>query len=147
MALKRLNKELIELAHNPPTSCSAGPISDNMFEWQGTILGPGDTPYAGGAFFLSITFPTDYPFKPPKVSFTTKIYHPNVNGDGAICVGILQEQWCPALTISKVLLSISSLLKDPNPDNPLVPEICEMYKTDRTTYEATAREWTMRYAM
>ena len=61
----------------------------------------GDSPYAGGVFFLSITFPTDYPFKPPKVSFTTKIYHPNINANGSICLDILRDQWSPALTISK----------------------------------------------
>ena len=60
-----------------------------------------DSPYAGGVFFLSIAFPTDYPFKPPKVSFTTKIYHPNINGNGSICLDILRDQWSPALTISK----------------------------------------------
>jgi ubiquitin-conjugating enzyme E2 D/E len=120
----------------------------------------GDSPYAGGVFFLSITFPTDYPFKPPKVSFTTKIYHPNINANGSICLDILRDQWSPALTISKgqppclcemisannifpsVLLSICSMLTDPNPDDPLVPDIAHLYKTDTIRYEATAREWT-----
>lgn len=130
----------------------------------------GDSPYAGGVFFLSITFPTDYPFKPPKVSFTTKIYHPNINANGSICLDILRDQWSPALTISKgmcllcawsfrnywhsnflfeiiVLLSICSMLTDPNPDDPLVPDIAHLYKTDRTRYEATAREWTRKYVI
>lgn len=61
----------------------------------------GDSPYSGGVFFLSIAFPTDYPFKPPKVSFITKIYHPNINANGSICLDILRDQWSPALTISK----------------------------------------------
>lgn len=78
-------------------------------------LSPGFSPYSGGVFFLNIHFPSDYPFKPPKVNFTTKIYHPNINSQGAICLDILKDQWSPALTISKVLLSISSLLTDPNP--------------------------------
>ncbi|KAK7677644.1 Ubiquitin-conjugating enzyme E2 1 [Cerrena zonata] len=147
MALKRINKELIDLGRDPPSSCSAGPTGDNMFQWQATIMGPGDSPYAGGVFFLSITFPTDYPFKPPKVSFTTKIYHPNINANGSICLDILRDQWSPALTISKVLLSICSMLTDPNPDDPLVPDIAHLYKTDRSRYEATAREWTRKYAM
>ena len=113
-----LSQELIDLGRDPPSSCSAGPTGDNMFQWQATIMGPvckfsrniptgdsswvqGDSPYAGGVFFLSITFPTDYPFKPPKVSFTTKIYHPNINANGSICLDILRDQWSPALTISK----------------------------------------------
>jgi len=100
-ATKRINKELADLTKDPPTSCSAGPIQDDLFHWQSTIMGPKDSPYEGGIFFLNIHFPTDYPFKPPKVQFTTKIYHCNVNNNGSICLDILQSQWSPALTISK----------------------------------------------
>ena len=100
-------------------------------------MGPSDSPYSGGVFFVTITFPPDYPFKPPKVQFQTKVYHPNINSQGSICLDILKEQWSPALTISKVLLSICSLLTDPNPDDPLVPEIAQYYKGDRQRYEET----------
>ncbi|KIZ02260.1 ubiquitin-conjugating enzyme E2 D/E [Monoraphidium neglectum] len=110
-------------------------------------MGPADSPYAGGVFFINIHFPPDYPFKPPKVAFQTKVYHPNVNSQGSICLDILKDQWSPALTISKVLLSISSLLTDANPDDPLVPEIAHIFKSDRQRYEETAREWTRKYAM
>lgn len=148
MALKRIQKELIDLGKDPPANCSAGPIDEkDQYHWQATIMGPDDSPYAGGVFFLNIHFPTDYPFKPPKCNFTTRIYHPNINSNGSICLDILKDQWSPALTISKVLLSISSLLNDPNPDDPLVPEIAHIYKSDKTKYEATAREWTRKYAM
>ncbi|THH11422.1 hypothetical protein EW145_g666 [Phellinidium pouzarii] len=113
MALKRINKELIDLARDPPSSCSAGPKDTdgpiNMFSWQATIMGPGDSPYAGGVFFLDIMFPTDYPFKPPKVSFSTKIYHPNINANGSICLDILRDQWSPALTVSKGRSTIKRL--------------------------------------
>ena len=78
----------------------------------------------------------------------TKCFHPNIHFEtGEICLDILKDQWSPALTISKVLLSISSLLTDANPDDPLVPEIAHIYKTDKSKYEATAREWTRKYAM
>ncbi|CAK7323884.1 unnamed protein product [Dovyalis caffra] len=147
MATKRINKELKDLQKDPPASCSAGPVADDMFHWQATIMGPADSPFAGGVFLVSIHFPPDYPFKPPKVSFRTKVFHPNINSNGSICLDILKEQWSPALTISKVLLSICSLLTDPNPDDPLVPEIAHMYKTDRAKYETTARSWTQKYAM
>ncbi|GMH30109.1 hypothetical protein Nepgr_031952 [Nepenthes gracilis] len=147
MASKRILKELKDLQKDPPTSCSAGPVGEDMFHWQATIMGPADSPYTGGVFLVSIHFPPDYPFKPPKVAFMTKVFHPNINSNGSICLDILKEQWSPALTISKVLLSICSLLTDPNPDDPLVPEIAHMYKTDRAKYETTARGWTQKYAM
>eukprot|EP01028_Stygiella_incarcerata_P014284 TRINITY_DN930_c0_g1_i2.p1 TRINITY_DN930_c0_g1~~TRINITY_DN930_c0_g1_i2.p1 ORF type:complete len:139 (+),score=26.25 TRINITY_DN930_c0_g1_i2:164-580(+) len=115
MALKRITKELNDLRQDPPANCSAGPDGDDMYKWRATIMGPSDSCFAGGVFFLSIEFPPDYPFKPPKVRFLTKIYHPNIASNGAICLDILREQWSPALTISKVLLSICSLLTDPNP--------------------------------
>ncbi|CAB3223204.1 ubiquitin-conjugating enzyme E2 eff [Anticarsia gemmatalis] len=147
MALKRINRELQDLGRDPPAQCSAGPHGEDLFHWQATIMGPVDSPYQGGVFFLTIHFPTDYPFKPPKVAFTTRIYHPNINSNGSICLDILRSQWSPALTISKVLLSICSLLCDPNPDDPLVPEIARIYKTDREKYNELAREWTRKYAM
>ncbi|KAJ0113437.1 hypothetical protein Patl1_00554 [Pistacia atlantica] len=209
MASKRILKELKDLQKDPPTSCSAGPVDEDMFHWQATIMGPTDSPYAGGVFLVTIHFPPDYPFKPPKVAFRTKVFHPNINSNGSICLDILKEQWSPALTISKnlltssasiaqcrisfkwaiqpifvfeineivlradaremfasvkssvvsanssngfslpvrVLLSICSLLTDPNPDDPLVPEIAHMYKTDRAKYESTARSWTQKYGM
>ena len=109
-------------------------------------MGPEDSPYTGGVFFLNIQFPTDYPFKPPKITFNTKIYHCNVNSNGSICLDILKDQWSPALTISKVLLSISSLLTDPNPDDPLVPEIASLYKSNKGKHDQNAQEWTTRYA-
>lgn len=146
MALRRINKELQDLGKDPPANCSAGPNGDDMFNWQATIMGPADSPYAGGVFFLNISFPTDYPFKPPKVHFTTKIYHCNVHTNGSICLDILKDQWSPALTISKVLLSISSLLTDPNPNDPFVPEIANLYLRDRNKHDSLAREWTQKYA-
>ncbi|KAI2657717.1 Ubiquitin-conjugating enzyme E2 D2 [Labeo rohita] len=121
MALKRIHKELNDLARDPPAQCSAGPVGDDVFHWQATIMGP--------------------------VAFTTRIYHPNINSNGSICLDILRSQWSPALTISKVLLSICSLLCDPNPDDPLVPEIARIYKTDTEKYNRIAREWTQKYAM
>ena len=150
MALKRINKELKDLEKDPPTNCSAGPVGtsqDDLYNWSATIMGPSDSSYQGGVFFLTIKFPTDYPFKPPKVTFTTRIYHPNINANGSICLDILKEQWSPALTISKVLLSISSLLTDPNPDDPFVPDIANLLKSDKKQYEKNAKDWTKKYAM
>merc|ERR1711991_8987 len=120
MALRRIQKELKEIQKNPPSNVSAGPEGDDLFTWTATIVGPDDSPYQGGVFFLEVRFPNDYPFTAPKIKFITKVYHPNVASTGAICLDILKDKWSPALTISRVLLSISSLLTDPNPDDPLV---------------------------
>ena len=146
MALKRITKELEELKNSPPDNCSAGPEKDDLYRWEGVIFGPADSPYSGGAFHLKILFPVDYPFKQPTITFTTKIYHPNINSAGIICLDILKNNWSPALTISKVLLSICSLLNDPNPNDPLVYEIADLLIKDKPKHDATAREWTMQYA-
>ena len=147
MAHKRITKELKDLEKESLPSFSAGPINNSdLYHWQASIMGPQDSPFYGGVYFLDIKFPTDYPFKPPKLTFKTRIYHPNINSNGSICLDILKEQWSPALTISKVLLSLLSLLTDPNPDDPLVPEIAHVYKNNRAKYDDTAREWTQKYA-
>ena len=146
MALRRITRELADLKADPPANCSAGPEGEDLFRWEGTIFGPADSPYAGGLFKLKILFSQDYPFKSPTITFTTKIYHPNVNSAGLICLDILKTNWSPALTISKVLLSICSLLNDPNPADPLVPEIAHLYTSDKANYEANARDWTSRFA-
>jgi ubiquitin-conjugating enzyme E2 D/E len=143
----RIQKELKDYARDPLPNISAGPVEDDLFHWQATLLGPSETPYEGGIFFLDISYPADYPFKPPKVKFNTKIYHPNINSNGGICVDILQDRWSPSCTISKLLLSICSLLDDPNPDHALVPEIARLYKSNPKQYEKTAKEWTRKYAM
>jgi|TARA_B110000444_G_C18534276_1_gene452670 ubiquitin-conjugating enzyme E2 D len=142
----RIQKELTLLLKDPPDNCSAGPVGDDIFHWEGTIMGPTETVYEGGIFNLDIQFPKNYPFKPPKVRFQTKIYHPNINSGGFICLDIFKENWSPALTISKVLLSLCSLLTDPNPDDPLVVHIADQYVNNREKYNNTARSWTQIYA-
>jgi len=146
MASKRIKNELKELQKDPPSTCSAGPEGENLYKWEGYIFGPADSPYEGGVFKLSIEFPEDYPFRPPHVLFLTKVYHPNINASGSICLDILKDKWSPALSISKVLLSIESLLTDPNPDDPFVPEIANLYKKDPEAYKERATLWTETYA-
>ena len=146
-AVNRLKTELKKITKDPPSNCSAGLFKDNIFEWEATIMGPNDSPYKGGIFYLTINFPKNYPFKPPKIRFRTKVYHPNINNSGEICLDILKTEWSPALTTSKVLLSICSLLTDPNPDDPLVPDAAKLYNENRELFNKTAEEWTQTFAM
>lgn len=146
-ALRRLCKELADITNDPPPMCSAGPVDDDMFTWKGSISGPIGSPYEGGVFFLNIEFPGNYPFVPPQIYFTTPIYHPNVSQRGYICLNMFRSQWSPIMTVSKVLLFISSILCDPNPNDAFVPSIARMYLKDRDTYVSMARAWTKKYAM
>nr|QFG74341.1 MAG: ubiquitin-conjugating enzyme [Megaviridae environmental sample] len=146
MYLQRLQQELKELSKNPVDNCSAGPIDDDITLWYGTIIGPTETPYEGGVFNLNIEFTREYPFVAPKIYFTTPIYHCNINRRGGICLDILNKNWSPALTISKVLMSICSLLAEPNPDDPLVPEIAELLRSNKVLHDANARDYTLQHA-
>ncbi len=146
MNLRRIKSELAELAANDIPNINAKPISDDNIKWTGSIIGPVDTPYAGGIFNLDITLPSDYPYKPPIIKMKTKIYHPNINDEGTICLDILKDQWSPALTLTKVLLSISSLLAEPNPNDPLAPEVARIYLNDFKTFTKKARDFTEKYA-
>lgn len=145
MNIKRLQKELGAITMKPPANCSAGTVDDNMNHWKATIFGPEGSPYAGGIFELDITFPREYPFKSPNVKFLTQLFHPNVK-NGSICLDILKSQWSPALTMDKVLLSVCSLLTDPNPDDPLDSEAGSLYKNDREKFNQKAREMTLLHA-
>ncbi|CAM0145369.1 unnamed protein product [Urochloa decumbens] len=140
---KRIQKELLDLN---ASDCSAGPKGDNLYHWLSTIIGPQGSPYEGGIFFLDIMFPPDYPFKPPMVTFKTRIYHCNVDATGKVHLDILKDGWSPAFTISKVLLAIKDIISNPDPYTPLVMSISRQYLTDRTKHDEIAAEWTMRFA-
>lgn len=110
------------------------------------ILGPAQSPYEGGVFKLELFLPEEYPMAPPKVRFLTKIYHPNIDKLGRICLDILKDKWSPALQIRTVLLSIQALLSAPNPDDPLSENIAKHWKTNEEEAVETAKEWTRSYA-
>ncbi|KAK3585186.1 hypothetical protein CHS0354_001820 [Potamilus streckersoni] len=147
LAVTILQKEYIWISENPPEGCSAGPVSDDdIFHWQAIIVGPLESPYEHGVFELKVSFPRDYPVKPPQVTFITPVYHPNIDKSGRIGLDILRHNWRPVLHLHKVLLSIMSFLADPDPNEPLVPHIAQQYISDRKEYNRTAREWTHKYA-
>ena len=144
---KRLKNEIKNIESNPVTNCSAGPIDkENLTLWEATIFGPNGTPYDGGVFKLKIKFTDEYPLKAPQIYFVTPIYHCNINSNGGICLDILKDNWSPALTISNVLLSICSLLSEPNPKDPLVPEIADLLIKNKKLHDANAIDYTLQYA-
>ena len=111
------------------------------------IIGPSTSPYEGGVYKLELYLPDDYPMAAPKVRFLTKIYHPNIDKLGRICLDILKDKWSPALQIRTVLLSIQALLSSPNPDDPLDENVARKWREDENAAIGIAQQWTRQYAM
>lgn len=105
------------------------------------IYGPSDSEYEGGVFKLAIEFSNNYPFNAPNIKFIDKIYHPNISTAGQICLDILKDKWSPALSFYNVLISIQSLLSDPNPDSPLNCEAANLYRTNKKEYFKICRKY------
>ncbi|PAV77501.1 hypothetical protein WR25_02541 [Diploscapter pachys] len=151
-ALKRLMTEYKELTTRPPEGIIAAPIDDeNFFEWECLITGPDDTCFANGVFPARITFPQDYPLSPPKMRFTCELFHPNIYQDGRVCISILHspgddptgyesssERWSPVQSIEKILLSVVSMLAEPNDESPANVNAAKMWREDRAQFEKIA---------
>jgi ubiquitin-conjugating enzyme E2 D/E len=121
----------------------------NLHKWHVTLQGPPSTPYAGGTFGLIVSLPIEYPFKAPTVTFSTRIYHPNVTNDsaGAICLSALKpENWKPASKLLGVLEAVRQLLLEPVPDDPLEARIADEYRRDRKEFDKNAKAYVSRYA-
>lgn len=140
-------QETQRLIAEPVAGISATPYQDNLRYFAVAIEGPADSPYERGVFQLELFLPADYPMAPPKVRFLTKIYHPNVDKLGRICLDILKDKWSPALQIRTVLLSIQALLSAPNPDDPLDNTVAEVWKKNEAEAIRRAREFTESFAM
>ncbi|KAI9360394.1 ubiquitin-conjugating enzyme E2G 2-like protein [Zopfochytrium polystomum] len=153
-ALKRLMTEYKELTVNPPEGITAGPISeDDFFLWEALISGPDGTPYEGGIFSATIKFPRDYPLSPPVMKITSPIFHPNVYPDGTVCISILHppgddpnmyedasERWSPVQSVEKILLSVVSMLAEPNDESGANIEASKMWRSDRERFNKIVRK-------
>jgi len=143
---KRIIKETERLVSDSPPGISAAPHEDNLRYFDVIMSGPQSSSYEGGSFKLELFLPEEYPMAPPKVRFLTKIYHPNIDKLGRICLDILKDKWSPALQIRTVLLSIQALLSSPNPDDPLANDVADHWKKNEKEAINVAREWTTKYA-
>ncbi|EKM82863.1 hypothetical protein AGABI1DRAFT_111427 [Agaricus bisporus var. burnettii JB137-S8] len=126
---KRLSNELMTLMMSSSPGISAFPKNDgNLFEWAGTIEGPAETVYAGLVFKISISFPPNYPYVAPSIKFETPCFHPNFDiSSGAICLDILQDKWSAVYSVQTILLSLQSLLGEPNNASPLNSEAASLW--------------------
>ncbi|XP_046859316.1 ubiquitin-conjugating enzyme E2 G2-like [Xenia sp. Carnegie-2017] len=152
-ALKRLMAEYKQLTLNPPEGIIAGPVSEeNFFEWEALIMGPVGTPFEDGVFTAKMTFPTDYPLSPPKMKFTSDMFHPNVYPDGRVCISILHapgddpmgyetsaERWSPVQSVEKILLSVVSMLAEPNDESGANVDASKVWRENREEFNNIAR--------
>ncbi|KAF9737116.1 Ubiquitin-conjugating enzyme E2 7 [Paraphaeosphaeria minitans] len=153
-ASKRLFKEYRDLSSNPPDGVTAGPVTeDDMFVWEAFIEGPEDTPFEGGVFLAELRFPKDYPLAPPKMKFLVEMWHPNVYPNGEVCISILHppgddphhyeqasERWSPIQSVEKILISVMSMLAEPNDESPANVDAARMWREKRAEYERIVRD-------
>ena len=153
LASKRLFHEYKTLSQSPPDGITAGPISeDDIFIWEALIQGPEGTPYSGGIFPAELRFPRDYPLSPPSMRFVGEVWHPNVYANGFVCISILHapgddplhyeqasERWSPIQSVEKILISVMSMLAEPNDESPANVEAAKMWRERRGEFEAKVR--------
>ncbi|QSL64889.1 hypothetical protein MERGE_002193 [Pneumocystis wakefieldiae] len=153
-ALRRLFTEYKELISNAPHGIMAGPMDEsNFFEWECLLEGPQDTPFEGGLFPAVLKFPKDYPLNPPVMKFTCEMFHPNVYPDGTVCISILHapgddpnmyesssERWSPVQSVEKILLSVMSMLAEPNDESGANIDACKIWRANRSEYDRIVRQ-------
>ena len=123
------------------------PTENDVMIWNVLIDGPEGTPFVGGRFTVNLDFTDNYPFKPPKIKFTTKIYHPGVKTDtGEICTQAIDSNWVPTLNAKFVIEAILTVLKTPSAENAQEMSIAQQFQANRSAWEATAAEWVQQYA-
>lgn len=141
----RLKKEIKDLQVEPIGGINLTYDENDMKKWKGEINGPEGTAYEGYVLRLKISIPDNYPLTSPKVEFEHPVFHPNIGNSGNICLDILNSQWSPTYTLSKVMLSISSLLNDPNPASPLNGTAAQLWKENREKYNMESRKLMEKY--
>ncbi|RKO90393.1 ubiquitin-conjugating enzyme/RWD-like protein [Blyttiomyces helicus] len=147
--VRRIEREIRQIANDKEAAVEIDVVDGNLcrLRCSGIEKSPEETPYEGGRFVIDIQIGNDYPFRPPKMKFDTKVYHPNISSQtGAICLDILKDNWSPVLTLKTALISLRSLLSDPAPNDPQDAQVASHYLRDRAGFNAEARRWTASYA-
>ncbi|VEN43977.1 unnamed protein product [Callosobruchus maculatus] len=149
MQRQRISKELSKMQNNPPQGICIFAKDDKLM-LESKIKGPEGSPYESGVFTLEIQIPERYPFAPPSIRFVNRVYHPNVDDNGRICLDLLKMPpsggWKPTIGIEGLLIAVRMLLDSPNPDDPLMSDIASEYKQDRQEFIRKAKECTEQYA-
>lgn len=146
--LRRIAKELADIQSDTASKIYCEPSNgSDLSHLLATFQGPPDTPYEGGTYVVDVKIPNEYPFRPPVMYFTTKLWHPNVSSQtGAICLDTIGTAWSPVLTIKSALLSLQSLLSTPEPKDPQDAEVASMMMQNPERFEQIAREWAIKHA-
>jgi len=145
----RIIKELAEAKKFKEPNILLMNLNDDVFTWKGYLFGPDNSPYKDGIFQIKLNLPNNYPMSPPKITFLTKIFHPNINFEtGEVCLDILKEQWTPAWTLESACLAILDIMNHPNPDSPLNCDAGNLMRAgDITGYNHMALMYTVEYAL
>ncbi|XP_068625075.1 ubiquitin-conjugating enzyme E2 T-like [Battus philenor] len=147
----RLDREIKNFETKSPWGIKCMPEKEDIYDVLIVHMqGPKGSPYEKGTFKLSITIPKRYPFEPPLVKFETPVYHPNIDKEGRICMDMLKMPpkgaWLPTITLETLLVSLQTLLANPNPHDPLMMDIASEYKFDIERFKQNAKEYTEKYA-
>jgi len=150
-----LKRQLVELAKNPIDLVSVGLTDEsNVYDWEILIMGPDGTLYEGGFFKARLVFPKDFPNKPPTMTFQSEMWHPNIYENGEVCISILhdpgedphnqletaEERWRPILGVEQILISVISMLSDPNDESPANLDAAIQWRNDRAGFKKKVRQ-------
>lgn len=140
--IKNVSRQIHTLVQEKMEGISVQVNEDDLTDVQAIIDGPPGTPYQGGQFRIKLVLSKDFPASPPKGFFLTKIFHPNVGGNGEICVNTLKKDWSPDLGIKHILLVIKCLLVVPNPESALNEEAGKLLLEEYDEYSKRAKIFT-----
>eukprot|EP00850_Spirogloea_muscicola_P016665 SM000137S00443 [mRNA] locus=s137:141648:143126:+ [translate_table: standard] len=134
----RVQKDISELNLAKTTSIAFPRGKDDLLNFEITIR-PDEGYYQAGTFVFSFVIPQGYPHEAPKVKCKTKVYHPNIDLEGNVCLNILREDWKPVLSVNSIIYGLQYLFLDPNPDDPLNQEAAEVLRDNPRQFEANVR--------